>query len=943
MPRNPGARPKQQNGHGLVGPGKRVTKQKSNNALDGTARGPVPIDPVPSTAAASAVSQTATSQHRDSLPSYNSDPSTRPTLPVRDSEESADGLPQEPAKTWEAANGAPMASARRSDAYPAKLKSSQEVTALQIASTILRSRPAYDTIALLIMLLALPSMMLTIVQAVFASLTLVPGGFSPFEFNLQSLLDIFQGSVVSPSLGVMAWVDLILFGLWICLWNWAQHFALDLAQIHIAMTLGNGSSGKAGSANSICFAIVLLLHTGRSRGVRRFITTKLIPANLFSQTGIADFLQYLPSDSDFGDTPGPSSKFRSLFAIHILSQALISFVRRRVASTQPVPTAKSSKRAEIEGLNNIHDAPISHVSNTGAIATGSDFHQPPTPGPRDGKEKSITAKKRRRQANSVRSKQPFWAALASTKVYVMREVEHTSGLPTVASIPNSPFDNPQQNTVWITDVDPASIQFEATFPTKPGQAEQESCPPEDGKPFHIRINGARWHSVSIEPHHNKALSEDSTPQWTGEISGLAPNCTYTCSFRSCHKDKELAVVMVKTPALEDSDYIDSVAPAPGSQSARPSSPTTTLKSSITSAEIKLAEARKRLQQLKRSHRSSIGKVEKEVDVLNGRLKSGADDTKLRQKLLQTERNMRQNEDANNSIKYALDTLDTVPEDGGDDYDVQRAAYERQKTVLAEANSTLAKAKSEADNELCCISGELNSISSRKERMQTRQTRLNEQHDRITQANAQGLNEKERKEGESARREADSLRREADLQTHMNHMTREAREYQMRSQANWREIELLEKQDLAQRQKLMMSAGPLTPEGELPGTRPPPQSARPFAFGSVNVPLNNHILPEKNSPFLAFANTLPSDDSRRARSDTNRSAGATSNFSADFEDADPIPPLPAEYELNGRKGSGSSRGKNNGSPAGVIGGAMRSPQRAHGSNSPGHHLPSSTTW
>jgi hypothetical protein len=178
---------------------------------------------------------------------------------------------------------------------------------------------------------------------------------------------------------------------------------------------------------------------------------------------------------------------------------------------------------------------------------------------------------------------------------------------------------------------------------------------------------------------------------------------------------------------------------------------------------------------------------------------------------------------------------------------------------------------------------------------------------------------------------------------MTHMAQESREVQMRIQANWQELDALEKQDMMQRQKLMAASGPLTPEGELPGTRPVlPQSARAFAFGSVNVPVNNHRATgsgEQSSPFLAFANTLPSE-TRRPRSDTNRSLGATSNYSADFDDADPIPPMPAEYDLNGRKGSGSSRGKNNGSPAGVIGGGLRSPQR--GSNSPGH-LPGASTW
>ena len=519
----------------------------------------------------------------------------------------------------------------------------------------------------------------------------------------------------------------------------------------------------------------------------------------------------------------------------------------------------------------------------------------------------------------------------------MREVEHNRGLPNVTNTQNSPFDNPNQDTVWITSVDPSSIQFEANFTPKASTGDQESRLPEASKPFYIRINGARWHSIAVEAIEKPSDGESCPTQWSGEISGLAPNCTYTCSFIPWNRDHEFASVMVKTPAMDDSDIPTSLAPAPGRQSTRPSSPTTTLKNSISTAESKLAEARKRLQQLKKSHRSSIGKVEKEVDTLNGRLKSGADDNKLRQKLWQAERNSQQIKDAKDNLN-PRDTLETVPEDDASEHKQRRESFQGQKALLTEANKTLVETKTEADKDLACINGELTTINSRKERMLTRQARLNEQHDRITQANAQGLNEKERRAAESARKEADAMRREGEMLNHIAQISQQAQEMHNRTRNNWREIDMLEKQDIAQRQKMMMSTGPVTPEGDLPGTRPPPQSARPFAFGSVNVPPGHLGSDAQGSPFLAFANTLP--DVRRPRSDTNRSLGATSSFSADFDDADPIPPMPFDLEVNGRKGSGSSRGKNNGSPAGVIGGSMRSPQR--GTNSPGH-LPGSTTW
>ncbi|RMZ78002.1 hypothetical protein DV737_g4070, partial [Chaetothyriales sp. CBS 132003] len=872
MPRNPGARKHQHNNrheNGLVGPGKRVTKQKSNGHLNGNPRAPVPSQPsLPQGLQSQLVNGTRPETQPSAATESSADRSALSAVPAaletQAFESSSEGnAAEENAKRWEAANHSAMTAQRRADAHAAKSKASPDVSALHIATTILKSRPAADTAALLIVLLSLPSMLLTIVQILFAALTLMPGaGFSPFS-SLWSLFDLFQGSPGVPSISVMAWVDVILFFAWLILWNWAQHFALDLAQIHIAITLGNGSQGKSSSANTLCFIIVLLLHTVRSRAVRRFAIQHFIPTSFLSSTQLGQYVQYLPKDIEFGDTPGPPSRLKSLFAIHIIGQALISLVRKYVASTQVTVNTKSRKRSEVDLLTT---SAVDLSASEGAGTAGS------------------------------------------------------SG-------------------VWITDVDPSSIHFEAAF-TKPEPGDPESVLPAGSKPFYVTINGARWHSVSIEPSR-KPCSGDPPSQWIGEISGLAPNCPYTCSFICADDDGEFALVTVKTPALEDRDAPAIMAPAPSHQSARPSSPTTTLKNSIAAATDKLNDARKRLAQQKKQHKMAQNKVDRELESLNGRLKSGGDDNKLRQKLLQTERNMRQTEDSTNTIKEALETLETVPEDEAVEHSSRKKAYEEQRALLAQANEALSKAKSEADNDMSCVTNELGSITSRKDRLIARHAKLGEQYDRITQANVQGLNERERREAESNARESEYRRREADLQTAITSLRVDIRRASSEATELWQRIEVLEKQLFPESQKAMQAGGPLTPEGELPGTRPQVQSSRPLAFGSFNaVPTTLGPDPQA-SPFLAYANTL-TDGARRPRSDTNRSLGGLSSYS-DFDDADPIPPMPSsiDFEVDGRKGSGSSQGKNNGSPAaGVIGGGLMSPMRS--SNSPGH-MPSSITW
>ncbi|ETN36922.1 uncharacterized protein HMPREF1541_07909 [Cyphellophora europaea CBS 101466] len=908
MPRPAGARKNQHNNrheNGLVGPGKRVVKQRSSQGLNGIAKSSTPTE-----------SLIDSSAPRPSVPTPPISPQPlRSDDPVRAHESETDG--PDYAKKWEFTNGNSMA------AHKVKHKFSHDVSALQIANTILRSRPACDTISLLIVLLALPSMVLTMVQALFASLTLMPGAG---PLSIASVIDVFQGSFGAPSLATMIWVDTAVFLIWICLWNWAQNFALDLAQIHIAITLGNGSSGKSNSANTICFVLMMCLHTGRSRGVRKFVLSNLIPTGLLSETRLAELLHYLPTDADFGDTPGAPSKLRSLFAIHILSQALISFIRRQVTNAQAGTASKSNKRVDPEAAAGSAQAEA-NLDGGAATASGTDYQPPPPPMLRDAKAQGLTAKKRRRQANHVRSRQPFWAALASTKVHVLREVENKKGLPHAATSQDGYNELPQSDNVWIRNVDPSSIHVEARF-TALSYEDQDPTPQESLRPLFVRINGAKWQSVQIDEIND----ENAVGNWNVEINGLAPNCTYTCTFHDAETGEEFASVMVRTPVLIDKDYPTTMVSTPV-QPARPQSPTTTLKNSIASEEGKLAEARRRLGQLKRQHKAALNKADREVDALNARLRSGGDDNKLRQKLLQTERQIRQTEDNTSNLSSALDTLETVPEDETLEWNNRKAAFEEQKRFLAEATEGLVKAKAAADSELACHNNELTSAVARKDRLTSRVTKLNEQHDRIMQANAEGMNEKERKEADNAAKQAEQLHREKELLENISRLNAQLYEAQIQTNNYWREIEIMDKQDQLQRSKLMLQNGPLTPEGELPGTRFMPQSARPFAFGSFNtLPVTTAEAPE--SPFLAYASTLPNGG--RPRSGTNQSIGGLSNFSDDFDDADPIPP---PLQENGRKGSGSSRGQNNGSPAhGFMGGAMRSPGR----HSPGH-IPGSTTW
>lgn len=927
---------------GLVGPGKRITKQKSNGHINGSARGATTDEGTPPTSNAllnghttNGTSAYATDSKKDTL----LDP--RLNLKQQDSETSIEGL-DNMANGHAQQNGSIDGKHRKSDAVSPKAKSAYDINPIHLASTILRSCPGTDTVALLIFLMALPTMMLTIVQAFFASLTFMPpSGFTPG--TLWSFLDLFQSPAGAPSYVTITFVDGICFVLWFCLWAWARRFALDLAQIQIALTLGGGNSGKSSSVNGVCVAMVLLVHLVRSRGVRDLFIGNMLYAKLSAYPSVANLLQYLPNQADFGDSLETPSTIRSIIAVHIIAQALMSYARRSLTNTSGTAMAKSSKRTDPEALAGIQNAndlqTVDSMTSMGS-ASGVDYQQPPTPGLKDGKDKTISAKKRRRQANQIRIRQPFWAALASTKVHVMREYEHTRGSYKTSSQQEKGIQEATSSDeiVWITGVDSSTINFEAGNIDTDGQ---EDCAhgPNCNKPITVGINGASWQVCLEEIKDGKDNS--TSARWRGEITGLAPSCTYECSFTRAQDSVEVACISVKTPAISDKDLPKALTPAAMRHSGQPSSPISTIRNSIQSSEAKLAEARNRMTKTRRTHKLALAKVEKDVEALNSRLKSSSDDKKQQQKLLQAERSIKQTEEATAEIVSRLEQLAAIPEEDSEEYSIKKKDYQERNTSLTTATETLEAAKATATVEIGAVNSELHTVTARKERLVGRQAKLTEQYERITEANAQGLNEKERKAAESAAKAAEQQRIEREYNEKFSFFQEEMRRYQERTASAWQDVSLYETQERAQRDAMMRTTGPLTPEGTLPGTNPFPL-ARSYGFGFGLPASSIHAattMPPPNegqhSPFLAYANTLPDGGARRARSSTNRSAG--SNFSAEFDDADPIPPMPTTYDfdvmkgINGRKGSGSSRGKNNGSP-GVIGAGLGSPIR--GRNSPG---------
>ncbi|KAJ5391455.1 hypothetical protein N7509_006945 [Penicillium cosmopolitanum] len=899
MPRSSAAsRKNQSNRHdnGLVGPGKKVTKQKSsghlngspsNGSAPGSATVPIDLSATRSTSDTAITSPTLVTKGPDDA---KADGNVRGMLNGHSRGGDMDCSLTNGASSQ---NGGIAGSASR-NGVSKRSGSSSSINPLQFASTILKSCPMYDTIAILIFLLQLPPMVLTLVQFLFASLTFMPPSGAAAG-SLSSNFDIFQGPAGTPSLGTMIAMDgfcVLFWGLF--MWNWAQNFAIDLAHVQVAITLGGGGSGKNGGVNGLCVGIVLLLHIVRSKGIQEFVIGHLASAKLVSPDILSQFSNLLPAEFRRSASQSSPSWLRSLLA--------------------------GGKRGDTEasaGSQAQHDSALESAASLSSSLVGPDGQFL-----KDGKDRLTSAKKRRRQANQVRSRQPFWAALASTKVTVMREYEHsrassktTRGLTmTEDDLQGVSLDD---GLVWITDVDSATIKFAAG-----DLVDDTAVPSSCGNGLGI----LQW------PEYGSMA---------GEISGLAPNCAYTCSFVRSDTDEEICVMSVKTPTAADTEQAVSVVPAPPQPPYRPSSPTTTLKNSIINAEAKLNEKRSRLKKTKNDHKLLISKIRRELDNFNNRLQSGTDENRQKQRSLQLERNIRQTEEATSALEVQLDNMENVPEEELEEWSTHKTEFERQLDRFNATKEELTEARLAAAQQVSSMEQELNLVIQKRERLQGRRTRVNEQYERIISANAQGLNERERRAAEQFAREQDHAKLELNFQEQFSSISQSVQDFQLRTSQLWQQASAIEQTIQQQQQQMLLDSGPLTPEGNLPGTNPllethnsslnlsttsapngrallalsfPPAKSSPLHSSSpVHANSSNPTSPTYDAFMPHFPTSSPGNgasyfasDTHRDRSFSNRST-RSSQYGSEYFDAQRMPPLQLELAelLSEKQRSGSN--------------------------------------
>jgi hypothetical protein len=552
------------NESGLAAPGKRVQRQKSNPTLSANGQ---PSSSSPDAAPALPADAVDKQQQQTQAPTQTqtqpatvtttpSAPSSAPdTAPSTSASDNAPDCP--PVERVRSASDASLdhadaacrhaassAAAARANGH-GKPSSLSMASLLAVPATILTSCPLRDVLAILIILLQLPPTVLTVVQFLFATLTFVPpqagtplSALSAFP----SFTDIFQGSGGTPSLFTTIAADASILLVWLVLWVPVQNFFLDLAQAVIAIALGGAAAGKAGTTNGIfiCVVIIASNHLLKFRPLRQHIV-HLLWSGL--ARGGLEFLTSPPSAPTYLETfSSPHGWPRSLLGIHILAQGVVRIIRRSLSRrdvAQQLPTGKKTdpEIGNLQRANSTSLHPPADVPN----ASSTDG-RPPGPSPALHKDKASSSRRKRKQATHVRSQQPFWAALASTKVTVLKEME-SSRAANDADEANAKDANhignavwrSEDDRVWISEVGYSDISFRVSLFNSADVQEEEDSSVGSGidksKPFYIRVNGADWSSARIRQSTPLGYQgQEGTGFWVGEIFGLTALSNYYCEF-----------------------------------------------------------------------------------------------------------------------------------------------------------------------------------------------------------------------------------------------------------------------------------------------------------------------------------------------------------------------------------------------------------------------------
>jgi predicted nucleic acid-binding Zn-ribbon protein len=612
---------------------------------------------------------------------------------------------------------------------------------LEFAATVLRALPLYDTLAILILLMQVPPVALSVIYMAFTFLTFVPPVTTSSGMNIN-LAEIFDHTSTMPSLVTTLCMDVLIMLVWLFLMPPVQAAILDLAKPVIAVTLGGGSSSREGNSRGVttCFLLVIASHVLRGTRLHWTRVTRLLPPDWRFGYSVDETIEAMQGF----DKRGPHGWIKSILAIHILTQGIVRYIREWYLRREK-GNASSGGVSDPEA-----GKATSESAGEGSMTADGDANA-------QQNAATTTSKKRRKQSTQVRLQQPLWAALASTKIVMVKEYELSHAASESAgnsgtdihNLGSAPFDS-QAEQVWISYIGYDEVCFNTSHfddvdmhanghPSRPVGADPS-------KPFYVRVNNAFWQPTRIFCVENQAGDESSSHRWCGDIYGLRPMSKYVCEFVDTRTGQVIFSTSIRTTQAPAKDQ-EGVASPPvnGQSSLRPDSPVTTLRSTISAQNDKLSDEKSRLKGLRKDWKSRISALKKENDKLDNAIQSGgSNDDKLKQKVIQQETHRDQASREISELQDTLKAFETAPEGLHERKKQAEKAWSAEKSVFDTESKAFKEFKAKLASDIKTTEDEQTSLQTKRNKMAARITKVDTDLGRITDANTRGLDEAERR-------------------------------------------------------------------------------------------------------------------------------------------------------------------------------------------------------
>ncbi|KAK6520710.1 hypothetical protein TWF506_000958 [Arthrobotrys conoides] len=700
--------------------------------------------------------------------------------------------------------------------------------------TILPSWPLIDSLMLLIILLQLPTTLLTLVHLLFASLSFVPHNLtllgpnpSSPTINYGAISNyIFQGQQGGPSVLTIIISDIIMALVSMLLWPSARIFLVDLAQAVVALSLGAGSTGTGNSGAmrnaAVCASVVGISQILRERSQ---IAHHLgIPV---SQNAGNELNTLTPSSTSAGS-------IRSALAVHIVAQGIMKATRRWLTLRDPAEYAAShpttSSSSSISASSNPSSSSSSSATSTakGGSASGVVSNAPKDPEvgcptTSTATTTTTTVKKKGRLGIWVRGQQPLWAALASSIVH-LKEVEklhaaNASDSKVTSSDTTYGFDEPK---VWITRIGSNEIEFGSNYHPPNIVNDEEGV--DKRFPFIVELNGIKWPQTTISMASG-GRGEDSTisrtrdeEEWTAEISGLTPTTVYDISFIRRTTGEIIYSASVGTTSkqgeISNKQFPEGISsnrriaaanvdapkePVPAKPQ-RPLSPITTLQNSLNASRSNLEEQKRRIKVSKKGNSRRISGLRSEIDSLKSRLGSGdKGDERARRRALSLRDSVRRAEEETENIQMELQTLKELPEDQEKEWEEKKKSWKSEKENLTVSEKDAVSMREQADRRLLEIKNEINSATAKREKAARRVSNLRADLERAKTETAATAEEREKaKQREQLKQRRQGI--ELEFSASIAKMEQGMISFRHKSRENYASIRSLEASFLMQQQQ-----------------------------------------------------------------------------------------------------------------------------------------------